>query len=149
MAEEMVEHPKHYNNHPSGVECIDLVEYLGFNLGNAVKYIWRRNDKGKPSEDLKKAEFYFKRFIDRVHVRNRELAVSWPPIVYDLARKVIANKSDALLSTVLEHVIDEEFRFALTATQAEMDRLENEAINLRKSLREADPLAQGARDNEP
>jgi hypothetical protein len=36
-----VNHPLHYNSHGSGVECIDVVEWMGFSLGNAIKYIWR------------------------------------------------------------------------------------------------------------
>lgn len=36
-----VNHPKHYNSHPSGVECIEIVEHLPFNIGSAIKYLWR------------------------------------------------------------------------------------------------------------
>ena len=36
-----VNHPKHYTDHPSGIECIQITEHMGFNLGNALKYIWR------------------------------------------------------------------------------------------------------------
>lgn len=36
-----VNHPKHYNAHPSGVECVDVAEHYGFNVGNAIKYLWR------------------------------------------------------------------------------------------------------------
>lgn len=61
-----VNHPKHYNSHPSGIECIQVTEYMGFNLGNAVKYIWRADLKGDRLEDLKKAEFYVKREIQRI-----------------------------------------------------------------------------------
>lgn len=53
-----VNHPKHYNTHPSGVECITVVRHMGFNLGNAVKYIWRADEKGNRIEDLKKAAWY-------------------------------------------------------------------------------------------
>ncbi len=53
-----VEHPSHYNAHPSGVECITVVEHMGFNLGNAIKYIWRADEKGNAVEDLKKAAWY-------------------------------------------------------------------------------------------
>ena len=60
-----VDHPKHYNTHPSGVECIQVVEHMGFNLGNAVKYIWRAGEKGAAIEDLKKAEWYIRREINR------------------------------------------------------------------------------------
>lgn len=61
-----VDHPVHYNRHPSGVECIDVVEHMGFNLGNAVKYIWRADLKNDDAtEDLKKAAWYIKRELKR------------------------------------------------------------------------------------
>lgn len=62
---ENVNHPKHYNAHPSGVECIDIVEHMGFNVGNAIKYLWRADEKGAPLEDLRKANWYIQREIDR------------------------------------------------------------------------------------
>ena len=61
---ETVNHPSHYR-HPSGVECIDVVEHMNFNLGNAMKYIWRHESKGGV-EDLRKAIWYIGREIDRV-----------------------------------------------------------------------------------
>ena len=60
--------PSHYKSHPSGIECIQITEHMGFNLGNAVKYIWRadlKHDDGG-AEDLKKAEWYIKREIKRI-----------------------------------------------------------------------------------
>lgn len=60
-----VNHPKHYNDHPSGVECIDVVEHMSFNLGNAIKYIWRADLKGAAIEDLEKAAWYVNREIQR------------------------------------------------------------------------------------
>ena len=55
-----VNSPKHYNNHPSGIECIEVTRHMGFNIGNAVKYLWRhgKKDKDKTIEDLQKAIFY-------------------------------------------------------------------------------------------
>lgn len=62
-----VDHPKHYNAHPSGVECIDIVEHYNFNLGNAIKYIWRAGLKSdNPIEDLAKAVWYIQREIERL-----------------------------------------------------------------------------------
>lgn len=58
VAHDPVEHPSHYNNHPSGVECIDIVKHFNFCRGNAIKYIWRAGIKGGPEkeiEDLRKA----------------------------------------------------------------------------------------------
>lgn len=60
-----VNHPKHYTEHPSGVECIQITEHMNFCLGNAVKYIWRADLKRDAIEDLKKAVFYINREIER------------------------------------------------------------------------------------
>jgi hypothetical protein len=64
-AHDAVNHPKHYTSHPSGIECINVTEHMGFNLGNAVKYIWRADLKSDALEDLKKAVWYVQREIDR------------------------------------------------------------------------------------
>jgi len=53
-----VNNPKHYNNHKSWIECIDVVRHMNFNLWNAIKYIWRSSDKWKTIQDLKKAIRY-------------------------------------------------------------------------------------------
>lgn len=62
---EMVDHPKHYNEHPV-IECIDVIEHFNFNLGSVIKYLWRAGLKGETLEDLKKAKWYIEREIDRV-----------------------------------------------------------------------------------
>lgn len=50
-----VNHPKHYNTHASGIECIQVVRHMNFNKGNAIKYIWRAGEKDNEITDLKKA----------------------------------------------------------------------------------------------
>lgn len=60
-----VHHPAHYNAHPSGIECIVVVEHMNFCLGNAIKYIWRADEKGNEFEDLHKAKWYIEREIQR------------------------------------------------------------------------------------
>jgi hypothetical protein len=60
-----VNHPPHYTAHPSGVECVQIAEHMGFNLGNALKYIWRADLKGNAIEDLEKASWYLRREIER------------------------------------------------------------------------------------
>lgn len=62
---DVVNHPKHYTSHPSGIECIQITEHMGFNLGNATKYIWRCDLKKDDIEDLKKAIWYIEREIQR------------------------------------------------------------------------------------
>ena len=64
-----VNHPKHYTSHPSGVECIEITRHMGYNLGNAVKYIWRCDLKRDAIEDLKKAVFYLQ---DEIAVREEK-----------------------------------------------------------------------------
>jgi len=74
-----VNHPSHYNSHPSGVECITITEHYGFSIGNCIKYLWRaglKNSKGL--EDLKKAQWYLNREIESRELEelNRPLAFS-------------------------------------------------------------------------
>ena len=63
---DMVNHPSHYTSDPSGVECITVVEHRTFNVGNAMKYLWRAGLKGGAIEDLKKARWYVDREIQRL-----------------------------------------------------------------------------------
>lgn len=69
---EIVNHPKHYNNNESGVECIDVVEWMTFNQGNAVKYLWRMFDKGDVIENLDKAIWYCQREKERLRKEKEE-----------------------------------------------------------------------------
>lgn len=68
-----VNRPDHYTSHPSGIECIQITEHMGFCLGNAVKYIWRADLKHDAIEDLEKAVWYLQREIQR-----RQSAISSP-----------------------------------------------------------------------
>jgi hypothetical protein len=63
---EAVNHPAHYNQVP-GIECIDVVRYFSFNLGNSIKYIWRAGHKGDIIEDLEKAIWYLQDEIKRLN----------------------------------------------------------------------------------
>lgn len=58
--------PSHYRKHPSGIECIEVTRHMNFNVGNAIKYIWRHLDKGDPIENLKKAQWYLDDEIRRL-----------------------------------------------------------------------------------
>lgn len=68
-----VDHPSHYNSHPSGVEAITITEHMGFNVGNAVKYLWRAGLKSPDEiEDLRKARWYVDREIQRLTAMTRK-----------------------------------------------------------------------------
>jgi hypothetical protein len=62
-----INHPAHYTF--GAIEVIDAIEAwsLGFNLGNAVKYIARAAHKGRLQEDLEKARWYLDREIVRLN----------------------------------------------------------------------------------
>lgn len=62
-----VNHPEHYTSHPSGIECIEITRHMNFNLGNAMKYIWRAGIKSGSSDivDLEKAIWYIQDEINR------------------------------------------------------------------------------------
>lgn len=60
---DMVNHPPHYTSHPSGIECIQITEHMSFCVGNAIKYLWRADEKGNAVEDLEKARWYIEREI--------------------------------------------------------------------------------------
>ena len=67
-----VNHPAHYTN--GKVECIDAIEsatndlkgYEAFLTGQVIKYVWRFKRKGKPLEDLQKAEWYLHKLMESV-----------------------------------------------------------------------------------
>lgn len=67
-ADDQVSNPSHYNSHPSGVECIDIIEHMPLNVGNAIKYLWRAGIKdGAPTEqDYRKAIWFITREIKRI-----------------------------------------------------------------------------------
>lgn len=70
---DQINHPVHYNHLPAKcvacgapIECIQVVEHMGFNLGNATKYIWRAGKKEDAATDLRKAAWYIDREIQKL-----------------------------------------------------------------------------------
>ena len=55
---DIVNHPAHYSSRDISCECIEIVQYQTFLVGNVIKYLWRYKDKGHPVEDLEKARWY-------------------------------------------------------------------------------------------
>lgn len=79
MVDDPVNHPAHYTSHPSGTECITITRHMNFNIGNAMKYLWRAGLKRylgfvenstmqleKHIEDLEKARWYINDEIERL-----------------------------------------------------------------------------------
>lgn len=83
-----VNHPKHYTSHPSGVECITITRHYCFDIGNAIKYLWRaglkkdiaQQDIDKEIEDLEKSIWYIKDRIKYLSTLRNDKGVSTSPI---------------------------------------------------------------------
>ena len=65
--------PSHYQDHPSGIQCIQITEHMNFCLGNAIKYIWRAGLKNNAIEDLEKARWYLDREIEKMYKAMEEI----------------------------------------------------------------------------
>lgn len=60
-ADDMVNSPRHYTGHPTGIEAIEVIRHAtDYNLGAALKYIWRVmwGGKGNDVEDIQKSMWY-------------------------------------------------------------------------------------------
>lgn len=70
-----VNHPKHYTQHQSGIECWEVTKHLPAELKDVIKYLWRKDLKNG-SEDVNKALWYTNQ-VDAVTylalTRNRDL----------------------------------------------------------------------------
>ena len=71
MIEEKIDHPAHYNLNNMKcscgrqIECIDVTRHKSFVIGNAIKYMWRYEQKNGV-EDLRKAIWYITDEIERL-----------------------------------------------------------------------------------
>ena len=125
---ERVDHPRAYNAHPSGIECIDLIEHLPANLACAVKYVWRCGLKQSetPLQELKKAHWYTERERDRVSLYELDdepkpkTEIVWRA----LARVVISKDNDGVLGLYLYALLDEHFGEMLTVLEEAISELE-------------------------
>lgn len=72
-----VNHPTHYTQ--GGVECIDAIAAATINkrgieavcTANAIKYLWRFEDKGSAQKDIRKAKWYLEKLLEAVESRER------------------------------------------------------------------------------
>jgi len=70
---ETINSPAHYTRIPS-VECRDVIQWMNFNIGSAVKYLWRAGIKTPdPIEDYRKAIRSIEMEIERI-----EQFGAWP-----------------------------------------------------------------------
>lgn len=92
---DMVNHPPHYTAHPSGLECIDITRGMTFDVGNAVKYVWRADLKNG-RQDFDKARWYL---VDAIQ-SGSDSFVSWHRV-----------STITMLEKVMDHETGLRFRF--------------------------------------
>lgn len=103
---ESVDHPPHYNEHPSGVEAIDVCEGVSFCLGNAIKYLWRAGRKGSVDTDMRKALWYLRRLAQYSSPgpTNEEL-LKWASAEAKIA---LAHEKSGPLHNLLSSIVEKE-----------------------------------------
>ncbi len=102
---EQVNHPSHYNQHPNGIECIEIIRHYACDSANTIKYLWRaglkpemgKDDAEKELEDLKKSLWYI---ADCRNVSYRRLIATPDNALYKLS----GYRIDDVLVGYNEHV---------------------------------------------
>jgi len=102
IVSDSVNQPSHYTAHPGGIECIDLVEQLGFCQGNAIKYLWRAGLKGDALEDLRKARWYVDRFVNSGTARYIEEDVQPGGLLEAVAKGFLDGRVAAAITFIAE-----------------------------------------------
>ena len=112
-----VNHPSHYNDHPSNVETIEIARELPFDLGNAWKYLMRFRYKGKPTEDMEKAVWYLNDYFNNMYNKAGEHAKAIKQQMYlnneQFDDDLTHNKVTEMMLRVIDAEKDEYVRAAL------------------------------------
>lgn len=136
---EKINHPKHYNNHPSGVEIITIIRSCSFNIGNAIKYLFRRNDKDNILENMKKALWYID---DEIKRRSRYNYFLRLPNLFKyneyierskLVEKIINNENNFVIGEIYSYLNEADYNYRsrlnlLFVRKYIMDEIEKEIL---------------------
>lgn len=120
-----VQRPAHYTQH--SIECIEIARHFSFNIGNAVKYLWRAGYKDDLRQDFSKALFYL-----GIAYLNNDYLVFNPNIVFAAKqlRRIIPEFENIIAKEVLRCIAmwftdrqDGEFLAGMEYLQAEIEKL--------------------------
>ena len=101
---ERVNHPSHYNSHPSGIECISVIRHYVYDIGCAVKYLGRAGlkkeqgqaDRQKEAEDLRKALWYIEDYKGYCRTDIEGNAISSAGCTSELVRQLTGHSIAAI-----------------------------------------------------
>lgn len=93
---DIIQKAAHYNQSP--VECIIIIRDYSFNIGNAFKYIFRKDFKGNEVQDIKKSIYYIQ---DEINKRKKYSVLHRIPNIfkyfgYKKRIKLIEKVSDSI-----------------------------------------------------
>jgi len=123
-----VNHPAHYNTDISGVECIEVVRHMDFNLGNAFKYLFRAGRKISESisdveaeiKDLQKAIWYLKDERNNVKALDPRLH---PRKFYEEKMILVINSREGNIKQAMMLLDQGYFEMAMSAIEDEIESL--------------------------
>lgn len=130
---EHVNHPSHYNHHPAGIECIEIIRHYTCDIANAIKYLWRaglkpemgKADAEKEIEDMKKALWYIEDFRKNCEQTKmaRNLNIPKPTsVLHRIKPSDIPSAMDGMVEHITGHCVADivkcycdDVRMAMTA----------------------------------
>jgi hypothetical protein len=125
---EDVNHPRRYNQHPSGIECVEINEHLPSNIACAVRYLWRLGLKTTttPLRDAESALWYTEREQRRRRLfdigeddLHQKTDIVWRALASQL--REVDDKSP--LAVYLRHVLDDDLTGAASVARDEVLKL--------------------------
>lgn len=153
---EHVNHPPHYNKHPNGIECIDVIRHYTCDIANAIKYLWRAGLKqdadktaiDKELEDLSKALWYINDYIDMCDTKgcqHRQLGCAVCAVllrltghsIFDVTRGYDDNISEAIAGLMRVGIVSEHTVYAVVEWRYWLEystKHINQRINFLKSI---------------
>ena len=126
---DLINSPKHYTAHASGVEAIEICSCLDFVTGNAVKYLFRVGLKDPVLQDLRKSAWYLRRAHEKSNGRSsvfpdQEAVVKGIALVYEVTK---AEPEGSVLRDVLQHLMLADMPridLALARVEREIERVQ-------------------------
>lgn len=115
---DMINHPPHYQD-DSGVECIEVTQWMPFCTGNCFKYLYRAGKKGSAFDDLKKAKWY----AERAEKRQETWSSDLPPYFYDNIN-AIAQSRKGNIRYAMEGMVAKHWHYVIACINTELSHCE-------------------------
>lgn len=124
MSKEEVNHPSHYNSHPSGIETGEVVKHMTFYQGSLIKYLMRCKLKGEEVKDLRKA-----RACAGMSQPVPQKSATVCRLLHEIAAAEPCDKTSRIYSIIAGTHAHGGYQYAVPNIQALLQELENDQIN--------------------